>query len=138
MIDQVKELSLLTAINVGKYFNAEVGIGINIFGRVGPHPNGSCFYIGNEIKVSDKLLIGPKVGIHLMGGYAFGISFIYYTNFDSSCLVFRPDVGIGIQRFKMAYGYNVKLSNKHFNQINRHLFTIIYLFRLKHLGVIRR
>lgn len=138
VVDLTKELSLLTAIDVGKYVNAEVGIGINSFGTVGPHPSGVCYYLGNEIKVSDKLLIGPKVGIHFIGGLAFGFSFIYYTDFDSGCIAFRPDIGIGFERFKMAYGYNAKLSNKHFNGINTHLFTVIYLFRLKHLGVIRR
>ena len=49
-IDQAKELSLLVGANVGKYANAEIGIGINRFGRVGPHPNGVCYFFANEIK----------------------------------------------------------------------------------------
>lgn len=137
-IDQTKELSLLVGANVGKYVNAEIGLGINRFGRVGPHPSGVCYYFANEIKTGDKFLLGPKIGIHFSGGMAFGFSLIYYTDFDSSTVVFRPDIGIGFQRFKMAYGYNFKISNKHLSEISTHLFTVIYLFRLKHLKDIRR
>jgi len=138
LIVETKELSLLTALNVGKYTSGEIGIGINEFGQSGPQLNGLCYYFSNEIKLGDKFLMGPKIGIHLIGGLALGISLIYYTNLDSSSLVFRPDIGIGYQRFKMAYGYNVKISNKDFQGISTHLFTIMYLFRLKHLGEIRR
>jgi hypothetical protein len=125
-------------LNVGKYTTGELGIGINQFGQVGPRLSGVCYYLGSEIKIGNDFLLGPKIGVHFIGGLAFGFSLIYFTNLDSGSLVFRPDIGIGYQKFKMAYGYNAKISNTHFQGISTHLFTIIYLFRLKHLGEIHR
>ena len=138
MVDQVKELSLLTSFNVGRFSFAELGIAWNRYGRIGPHPNGVAPYISGEIKLGDELLVGPKVGVHMMGGFAFGVCFIYYTDFDNGSFVLRPDIGIGISRFKMAYGYNWQLSNKDFDKVSSHLFMVVYLLKLKKIKEIKK
>src|SRR5262249_38135096 len=137
LVDQVKERSLLTSINVGRYTFAELGLAWNRYGRIGPHPNGIAPYISSEIKLGNDLVLGPKIGVHMIGGIAFGVCFIYYTDFDEGSLMLRPDIGIGMARFKMAYGYNFKLSNKEFDKVNSHLFMVVYLLKLKKIKDIK-
>ncbi len=138
VVDQVKELALLTGFNIGNYPFFEIGLATNIYGRVGRHPNGSSCFVASEVKMGNKLLVGPKVGIHVTGGLAFGVNFIYYTDFSNGSFVIRPDIGAGLDKFKIVYGYNVKLTNKSFDLINSNVLSIAYLIRLKKIKSIKR
>jgi hypothetical protein len=61
-----------------------------------------------------------------------GLNIIYYTDFDKASVVFRPEIGLGIEKAKLVYGYNWKF-NKPFDGINKHLAGLTYSFTLKRL-----
>ena|SRR6201991_1096119 len=126
-----KEHTLLVGFNAANYIYGEIGYAFNRYGTAGHHPIATAFYGGSEVMIGKDFIIGPKIGWQAMGGLAMGGSMIYYTNFDAGSLVLRPEFGIGMERFKMVYGWNVKITNKDFERINTHLFSFSYLITLK-------
>lgn len=126
-----EERALLLGFNTGPYTYAEIGYAFNRYGNAGPHPIASAWYSGSEIMIGRDLIIGPKIGVHMLGGLGLGGCMIYYTNFDEGSLVLRPEFGMGIERVRMAYGYNFKITNTDFERVNRHMFTFAYLITLK-------
>lgn len=127
-----KEWAVLVGFNAGDSFFGDIGFGINEYGSAGPHPIAVSFTAGSEIQFrhTDKL-IGPKISMHMMGGSALGFNLIHYTNFKKTSLVFRPEVGFGVQRFKMTYGYNFRLSKRdNFASISSHLFSLMCLIHV--------
>src|SRR5438045_9789732 len=78
-----KDFSLLTGYNQGKYGFADIGLAINQYGW-NRHPFSFDYFLSNEIKLSDKTIIGPKAGVWIAGGIAMGLNMIYYTDFDNS------------------------------------------------------
>ena len=40
-------------------------------------------------------------------------------------------MGIGLSRFKIVYGYNLALSNKNFEKVNKNNISINFLFSLR-------
>lgn len=126
-----KDLSLVTGFNQGSYSFAELGLAINHYGK-NRHPFSLNYFISNEIKLNQDLIIGPKAGIWIGGGYAMGLNLIYYTDFDKGSVVFRPEIGIGIQKVKLVYGYNWNV-NKGLFKINQHQVGLTYCFTLKRI-----
>jgi hypothetical protein len=126
-----KDFSLLIGYNQGNFGFADVGLAVNMYGT-NRHPFSVNYFISNEIKVSDKTVIGPKIGAWVAGGFAMGLNLIYYTDFERASIVFRPEIGIGIEKAKLVYGYNAKF-NSSFEGINRHLVGLTYCFTLKRL-----
>lgn len=133
-----KYISILIGYNQWNYGFAEIGLAKNQYGTVGVHPSAWAYFLSSEIKVDDKLMIGPKLGAWIGGGaagMALGISMIYYTDLNEGTLRLRPEIGIGFDRFKMVYGYNILLANKDFEGINRHVVSLAYLIGVKKLNV---
>jgi hypothetical protein len=127
-----KDLSLLLRYNQGKYGFADFGLIINHYGT-NRHPFSLDYFVSNEIKFDKDLVIGPKVGVWVAGGFAMGLNLIYYTDFDKSSLVFRPEIGIGFENVKFVYGYNWRWT-KSLTNINRHQVGLTYCFTLKRLN----
>ena len=103
---------------------------------IGHHPFSSAYFASTEIKLGDKFIVGPKIGVWATGGsggMAIGLNMIYYTDFDNSNLVFRPEIGFGLDKFKLVYGYNVKLTKNGLDRINKNLVGLTYCFKLKQL-----
>lgn len=65
--------------------------------------------------------MGPKIGVWIGGGMAMGLNLIYYTNFDKNSLVCRPEIGMGIEKFKLVYGYNWRWTKSLLLSINTRL-----------------
>lgn len=131
-----KHISILAGYNFWRNHFAELGLAVNQYGRVGHHPSAWAYFISSELKFDDKVLIGPKIGTWIgggAGGMAMGLNLIYYTDFEQSSLRIRPEIGIGFERFKMVYGYNIPLYNKAFQGINKSNFGVALLFSIKHL-----
>jgi hypothetical protein len=115
--------------NSGYSFLMDLGFGHNSYGQAGPHPFAVSYTAGAEIQIGHRdRLFAPKISLHMMGGQAMGFHLIHYTNFKKTSLVFRPEYGIGMQRFKIAYGYNYRLSKRdNFVSLSSHLVSMIYL-----------
>ncbi|GGB00940.1 hypothetical protein GCM10011511_25330 [Puia dinghuensis] len=117
----------------GSYVFGDIGLSVNTINTTNIEPASGAWFVSDEVKFANKLLMGPKVGIWVGGGLAFGLNMIYYTDFSQGSLVFRPEVGMGFSPFKLVYGYNAKLTNTRFEGINRNLVEVVYCFKLKKL-----
>lgn len=126
-----KDFSLLVGFNQGKYSFAEVGIAMNHYGT-NRHPFSLNYYIANEIKLDRNVIVGPKIGVWAGGGFALGLSLIYYTDFSKGSIVFRPEAGVGFRKTKLMYGYNWRWT-KSLTNLNQHQIGLTHCFTLKRL-----
>jgi hypothetical protein len=129
-----KDISLITGFQSGTYSFAEIGIGIKKDVLGAPHPSTLIFGVTNELKINKGFVWGLKLGAWTgggVGGTNIGLNLIHYTSFNSSAFRFRPEVGMGFGHFRMVYGYNFTVTNKHFDQLNTHLFALHILLDLK-------
>jgi len=129
-----KYFSLVTGYYHQKNRFAEFGIGILEIGKMGYHPYSNAFSISNEIIFSEDFVWGFKATTWFSGGsspFNIGLNIINYTDFKSSALRFRPEIGIGVFNFRIVYGLNVTITNDNFENINRHNFGVNVLFKLK-------
>ena len=67
-----------------------------------------------------------------------GLNVIYYTDFYQSSLRIRPEIGMGFGRWKVVYGYNIPLTNKRFEGVNKSNIGIVLLFGIKKLKTIQK
>ena len=129
-----RSVGLLTGITFGKNTFFDVGVSKNSKTVVGHHPFSYAYFASTELKLGDKFILGPKIGAWIAGGAgALGVNMNYYTDFDNSGLVFRPEIGVGFQNFKLVYGYNIIVTKYRLDGINRNLGSIVYCFKLKGL-----
>ena len=131
-----RSFCLLTGYSLGTYSYADIGFSKNSKTTIGYHPFSSAYFASTEIKLGDKLIIGPKIGGWIAGGSSamvIGLNMIYYTDFDNGSLVFRPEIGFGLENFKLVYGYNANLTKYRLDRINKNLVGLTYCFKLKQL-----
>lgn len=124
-----KNMSLLLGYNVWEKHLLEIGIARNQLDIVGPHPLGYSYFASTEVSLSKEPVIGPKLGFWWGGGIAMGLSTIFYTDFAQRAWRLRPEAGIGVDRFKLVYGYNIALSNSEFDKINSHTASLALLLK---------
>jgi len=128
-------LSLLVGYNGWANNFGEIGIAKNQLNVVGYHALGWTLFASTEFKLSsNETVIGPKIGVWAgggSGGIAMGLSTIYYTDLDKGTWRLRPEIGIGLDFFKLVYGYNIALTNKDFDPINRDNISFVFLLRIK-------
>ena len=134
-IRRVEErLSLLIAYNgIEKHFG-EIGIARNRLDGVGYHMLGWTYFISTEVMFHNNLVVGPKLGGWVGGGvsaFALGLNAIVYTDFEETSWRLRPELGCGLDFFKIVYGYNYAITNKDFEGINNHNFSLVFLLRLR-------
>lgn len=122
-VKEQNSFGIITSFYLGKYSYGEVGFSYSkyVHGLFGIH-----HFISSEFKLGDKFVMGPKIGVWVGSGMAFGLNAIYYTDFDDDALIFRPEIGFGIGGLKVIYGYNWNLTNRDFELINSHIFGIAY------------
>lgn len=134
-----KDIALITGYQVHKNHFAEIGIGIKRHETFGIHSNTLVYGISNEIKLSNDFIWGLKASV--WGGTTginLGLNLINYTNFDKSTLRFRPEIGSGTDSFRFFYGYNLAITNKNFEGINRHNFGLNIILNLKTIEEIKK
>ena len=80
----------------------------------------------------------PKASFWVTGGAYFlsiGASASYYINKSSASLRVRPEIGFGLKRFRLVYGYNFALIGNDFVPVNApHIVTFSVLIDLKVLN----
>lgn len=124
------ELSILTGYMQGKYSFVDLGVEFNQAGATGVHSFSTSYSISSEVKIgSGKTIIGPKIGVWIAGGPAIGLNAIYYTDFEKSSVVIRPEIGFGVTKFKLVYGYNWLLSNT-LTGLNKSLVSLTFCFNV--------
>ena len=134
---QLKQhLSFISGLQVYDDIFAEAGIGIKNHGVVGPHPLTSIYGLTSEFKLNEfskDFIWGAKAGMWMGGGLNLGLNLINYTNFEKNTVKFRPEVGIGLNSFRVVYGYNLTIVNKDFQGVNTHNFALNIILNLKKL-----
>src|SRR4051812_3632372 len=65
-----RSISLLTAFAQGKYSFIDIGISVNNDFSDGHHPASNAYFFSSEIKLGNKIIIGPKIGGWVAGGSA--------------------------------------------------------------------
>lgn len=128
-------LSLLLGYNGWTNNFGELGLAINQLNIVGPHPLAWAVFASTEFKLSTgETIIGPKIGVWAGGGAtlaSIGLSTIYYTDFGTGTWRLRPEIGFGLDRFKLVYGYNLALTNENFTKINKDNISLTILLQIK-------
>ncbi len=140
-VDLERHISVLTGVNLWRNFYGELGLAVNQYGRIGYHPAAWAYFVSNEIKIDNKILIGPKIGVWAgggVGGMAMGLNLIYYTDLTQSSLRIRPEIGMGFGRWKIVYGYNIPLSNRNFEGVNKSNIAIALMFGVKKIKIIQK
>ncbi len=140
-VDLERHVSILSGFNFWRNFYGELGLALNQYGRVGHHPAAWAYFVSNEIKIDDNILLGPKIGVWAgggVGGMAMGLNLIYYTDFDQSSLRIRPEIGMGFGRWKVVYGYNIPLTNKILEGVNNSNIAVALMFGVKKIKTIQR
>tara|TARA_Y100000589_G_C26833673_1_gene499057 strand:- start:63 stop:578 length:516 start_codon:yes stop_codon:yes gene_type:complete len=121
--------------NVWAYHFAELGFAIAHSEVQGMQTVGTNIYLTTEIKLDNQLMIGPKIGIWSGTGLGgLGINMTYFTDLEEGALCIKPEMGFGLSRFKLSYGYNFNLTNKEFKRFNSHVIGLnvsLDLFKLK-------
>lgn len=98
----------------------ELGLGIKSNGVIGHHPYTYVANLTSEIRINDltrEPIVGMKLSLWGSNVIAYGLNLINYTNFNESTLVFRPEAGIGLDTFRLSYGFNYRLNNKNFAEL---------------------
>ncbi|MEW6469000.1 MAG: hypothetical protein AB1458_08760 [Bacteroidota bacterium] len=117
------------------YHGAELGLACARYSRQGGLHYVRACALAAEMIFSDSLnAIGPKASFWLSGGGArlsLGAAAICYINKSSSSLRLRPEVGFGLKRYRLAYGYNFALWGRDLLPLNPHVITFSFLFDLK-------
>lgn len=126
-------LSLLTGYNLMHYQFLEIGIAKNKLNRIGNSMFGYNYFLSAEISTRNTNLWAPKIGFWVTNGLGLGMNMIYYTDGDRNRFCFRPEAGLGLSRFKIAYGYNFTFGKSSLIGINEHNVVVQYLFSLKTL-----
>jgi len=131
-------ISLLTGYHGGIYSFFELGVAANTKGWVGYHPLATAYYASSECRIDqNRFIIGPKVGCWGSGGVmpiSLGLSMIWYSDLSSSSLRLRPEAGLGLDNFKLTWGYNAALTNERFTGIEGHLLSAQVLIGVKKTG----
>ena len=133
---QKKSLAIVTGYY---YYGSSAGeLGISLFNSdyIQIHPFWGSLYVSSEFFYNQKLLVSPKIGAWASGGSAplnMGLSFVYFTDFSQSTLLFRPEIGVGFDKFRLYYGRNMRITNTNFNFISRNLLGVNMLFNAKKL-----
>jgi len=93
-------------------------------------------FAGELIFNPDSVMaFAPKASFWLTGGAYFlsmGASASYYINKSSSSFRIRPEIGFGLKRFRLVYGYNFALTGNDFVPVNTpHIVTFSALIDFK-------
>ena len=130
-------LSILVGYHPWNYSFFEIGIARNKEVAISPHPYADAFYTSSEFRIDhNKFIIGPKIGCWAAGGsaaMALGASIIDYTDFSTSSLRARPEIGMGMDIWKVSWGYNIPLTNRSFKGINTNVASLQLLLGVKTL-----
>lgn len=127
-----KSVGLLAGAGVSRVPYLELGLSKNQMAYGGVHAAGSAFYASGEVHLGAQPVVGVKAGgwISLLP-FVLGLSAARYTSFREGSWVAKPEAGLGIDRFKVTYCWNIRLTNKTFDGIRAHSIGLAYCFRLK-------
>jgi hypothetical protein len=81
---------------------------------------------------------GPKLSVWgdmfaLFMGFNAGLSVMYYRQDNHGGLYLRPEIGLGLPRFHIKYGYGFKMTGNYVSGFQRHTITIGY-----HISLVNR
>lgn len=83
--------------------------------------------VGVEISSQDRLIVAPKLSYSINMFVSFGVNVLYYTDFHTATLQFRPEFGASLFGVRMVFGRNFSVGNYPFNGVNKNNYAITVL-----------
>ncbi len=124
-----RSIGIVPEIQAGKNFF--VGLGVSRGNFFCGEGGGGGFGITSAVEYNPfAKIVAPKLNVW-MNGYFFlaggniGLNGIYYVSGDKTNFVIRPEIGLGLLKVFLNYGYNIHLADD-FPGINKHTFTLTY------------
>lgn len=125
----------------GKEFNRkhiEIGLHKTLTSFDWHHPSSVITHgISLEVAPGSNTIYGFKYSAWAeVWFFVFGLAGVYYTDFDKGNFKIRPEIGVGMYRFKLSAGFNIPtIRNKDFEALQRSYgqVTLNILLKLKTL-----
>ncbi len=86
--------------------------------------------IGMEISKQDKIIIAPKLAYSINMFISFGVNLLYYTDFSTATLQFRPEIGVSSLGIRAVFGRNFSVGNYEFKGVNKNNYALTVLIPL--------
>ncbi len=83
--------------------------------------------VGAEITSLDRIIVAPKLSYSINMFVSFGVNIIYYTDFHTATLQFRPEFGASLFGVRMVFGRNFSVGNYPFYGVNKNNYAITVL-----------
>lgn len=83
--------------------------------------------IGAEFTSQDRIIVAPKLSYSINMFVSFGVNLIYYTDFQTATLQFRPEFGASLFGVRMVFGRNFSVGNYPFGGVNKNNYAITVL-----------
>jgi len=83
--------------------------------------------VGAEISSQDRIIIAPKLSYSINMFVSFGVNILYYTDFHTATLQFRPEFGASLFGVRMVFGRNFSVGNYPFAGVNKNNYAITVL-----------
>jgi hypothetical protein len=86
--------------------------------------------IGMEFAKQDRVIVAPKLAYSINMFLSFGVNVLYYTDFSTATLQFRPEIGISTLGIRAVFGRNFSVGNYPFSGINKNNYAFTLLIPL--------
>ncbi len=83
--------------------------------------------VGAEITSQDRIIVAPKLSYSINMFVSFGVNILYYTDFHTATLQFRPEFGASLFGVRMVFGRNFSVGNYPFYGVNKNNYAITVL-----------
>ncbi|MFN8361577.1 MAG: hypothetical protein U0264_16840 [Candidatus Kapaibacterium sp.] len=83
--------------------------------------------IGAEISSQDRVVVAPKLSYSINMFVSFGVNMLYYTDFKTATLQFRPEFGASLVGVRVVFGRNFNVGNYPFTGVNKNNYAITIL-----------
>jgi hypothetical protein len=131
--DSWKERGMSFGLNYSRNLFVDVAHYRSYVYRMGALPlYSTSLSYGSEFSYLNGLVVAPKIQacLHLLF-LDLSLAPVLYTDFSSTSLQLRPEIGLGGSNFDLNYGYNAALTNPAFTKLNRHLLALRYYWPVR-------
>jgi len=93
----------------------------------------STMNYGTEFAYNNELILAPKIqGRFHITFFNTSLAALFYSNLNKKyAFKIRPEIGVGLWKFDLNYGYNIGIITNNLSSINKHIFSFRYYFNLK-------
>lgn len=119
---------ILFGVHGARETMVEIGYFHYQWGNAGYGDGGKGYSISTEHYINDNYVIAPKIaGFSNLWGIHLGAATVWYfdTEKNNSFRV-RPEIGYGSKKIKLAYAFNMAITNKDMPNVSKHMISAVY------------